>query len=316
MASFKLKSLLILVALLLLVCEARRKHESDSSSSSDSSDSSSSSSDSSSDSNKRCDRCPIRWVAYGDFCAGFTVGDVYTVIDAAFAEVDAGTLAITSLTSSISSTLNTKWDSAWNVFVLKNSNADYNAVFVGYAFRDHWLWNNNYHNHYTIVIWKDYNCATWATVDLSASAFSSGFNHLPSYAADYLNLNNLDLYHDPWTAGNYIIGTDGGLNFGTHDTYDNSAEDSSSSSSSSDSSDSLDCDRDDHECDNGRGRRYGNYQNLYGSAYSGVVFEGYSTEFYGTFCTIHDPTNVGVYAYGETTDKSGGLYSYFVLQTR
>jgi hypothetical protein len=158
-------------------------------------------------------------VAYGDFCAGFSLGDVYGVIDEAFRHADSGLISYSQITSTISTTLNTKWDSAWNVFVLKNSNREYNAVFVGYAFRDHWLWNNDYHNHYTVVVWKDYNCATWTTVNLSPSSFSNGFNNLPSYAAGYLNLDNLELFHDPWGAANYMIGTDGGLNFGTHDTF-------------------------------------------------------------------------------------------------
>jgi hypothetical protein len=132
-------------------------------------------------------------------------------------------------------------------------------------------------------------------------------------------LHNVVFYHDPWGAANYIVGTDGGLNFGTHDTYENNGNsDSSSSSSSSESSESeILCIRDPyHICDNGRGRQYGNYQNLYGSAFSGVVFEGHSTEFYGKFYTVSDPSSIGIFAYGITTDKDGNQYSYLVEQTR
>jgi hypothetical protein len=46
------------------------------------------------------------------------------------------------------------------------------------------------------------------------------------------------------------------------------------------------------------------------------VFEGHSTEFYGTFRTISDPSGEGIYAYGITTDKDGNSYSYLVEQTR
>lgn len=117
--------------------------------------------------------------------------DVYAVIDGQFREADSGIIPYTQISSRISNALNNKWESAWNVFVFKNSNREYNAVFVGYAFRDHWLWNNDYHNHYTIIVWKDYNCGTWVNVNLSPSNFNNGFNKLPSYANEYLNLNNI-----------------------------------------------------------------------------------------------------------------------------
>lgn len=192
------------------------------------------------------------------------------------------------------------------MFIFKNANLQYNGVFVGYAYRDHWIWNNNYHNGYSIILWKDYNGATPVSISVTEAQFSAGYNALPSYAAEYLNLDNVVFYNDPWGAGNYIIGTDGGLNFGTHDTYDN--DDSSDDSSSDDSSDEEEilCIRDPyHICDNGRGRRYGNYQNLYGSAFSGVVFQAHSKEFYAKFYTVSSPSNTGVYAYGITTDQDG-----------
>jgi hypothetical protein len=52
------------------------------------------------------------------------------------------------------------------------------TVLYGYAYNDHWYWYNGYKSsgnmYYAIVIWKDYNCQGWKTIDEYAnSAFSS-----------------------------------------------------------------------------------------------------------------------------------------------
>ena len=64
----------------------------------------------------------------------------------------------------ISTALNTLWDPAWNVFIVK-SEICYNTILYGYAFREHWMWINGItlDTTYwlTYIIWKDYNCHNW-----------------------------------------------------------------------------------------------------------------------------------------------------------
>jgi hypothetical protein len=66
-----------------------------------------------------------------------------------------------------STALNLKWDPAWNVAVtVGNSLKD--SVLYGYAYNDHWYWYNGYQSgrlYYAIIIWKDYNCDGWQTID-------------------------------------------------------------------------------------------------------------------------------------------------------
>jgi hypothetical protein len=70
----------------------------------------------------------------------------------------------------LSEGLNGKWDLAWNVFAVKLMDPTFDAVLVGYAFNDQWMWHSGYSyngNFYAFVIWKDYNCKTWNTFSLS-----------------------------------------------------------------------------------------------------------------------------------------------------
>jgi hypothetical protein len=44
------------------------------------------------------------------------------------------------------------------------------SVLYGYAYNDHWYWYNGLKigtHYYAIIIWKDYNCDGWKTVDAS-----------------------------------------------------------------------------------------------------------------------------------------------------
>lgn len=104
-----------------------------------------------------------------------------------------------------------EWQGAWNVFVIKNSNPKYDTVCMGYAFNDHWLWNNNYYKGYSIILWKDYSCGSRVNVNLTPSSFNQGFDRLPEGASKYLNLNHGPYVDDPWAAANDIIGTNVGL---------------------------------------------------------------------------------------------------------
>jgi hypothetical protein len=144
---------------------------------------------------------------------------------------------------------------------------------MGYAFNDHWLWNNNYYKGYSIVLWKDYNCGNRVNVNLNPSTFNQGFDRLPQEASKYLNLNRGPYVDDPWAAANDIIGANAGL---------------------------------DAEVD----------PKLAEMAFSGVLLEGIASEFYGTFCTISDAKDIGVYAYNSDLDSANYRYSYLVFQTR
>jgi hypothetical protein len=66
-----------------------------------------------------------------------------------------------------STALNSKWDPAWNVAVTLGNTA-MDSVLYGYAYNDHWYWYNGYQSgsfYYAIIIWKDYNCEGWQTID-------------------------------------------------------------------------------------------------------------------------------------------------------
>ena len=66
------------------------------------------------------------------------------------------------------------WHPAWNVVTLTSISSS-DAVLYGYAFRDHWMWYNNYPNGEYIlgfVIWKDYNCDRWLSLGDSSYQYS------------------------------------------------------------------------------------------------------------------------------------------------
>jgi hypothetical protein len=77
----------------------------------------------------------------------------------------------TDLAKYISDSLNSAYDPAWNVFVFELvGDPTVDAIVVAYAFRDHWMWYNGYNyigRTFSFVIWKDYSCVTWNTVDNS-----------------------------------------------------------------------------------------------------------------------------------------------------
>jgi hypothetical protein len=77
---------------------------------------------------------------------------------------------LANFSSAFSTELNRLWDPAWNVVVVyisDGTNSD--SVVFGYAFRDHWMWYNGYPTndgyYVSFIIWKDYNCITWGTIN-------------------------------------------------------------------------------------------------------------------------------------------------------
>ena len=54
---------------------------------------------------------------------------------------------------------NARWDEYWYAGVIWLADARTDGLVVGYAFRNHWYWHNNYGpNMQTFIFWKDYNC--------------------------------------------------------------------------------------------------------------------------------------------------------------
>lgn len=82
----------------------------------------------------------------------------------------AGAATLIPYCTLLSEALNKKWDPAWNVFVVKLMDPTHDAVVVGYAYNNHWMWQSGYTyngNSYSFIIWKDYNCKTWNTFSMS-----------------------------------------------------------------------------------------------------------------------------------------------------
>jgi hypothetical protein len=106
----------------------------------------------------------------------------------------------------ISDTLNTAWDPAWNVFVFELvGDPTVDAVVVGYAFRDHWMWFNGYSYQgrtFSFIIWKDYNCVTWFSVGDSAINGSPSTDQIDMIVLMAITaLNTASLFDDIWGFG-------------------------------------------------------------------------------------------------------------------
>jgi hypothetical protein len=112
----------------------------------------------------------------------------------------------TDLAKYISDTLNTAWDPAWNVFVFELvGDPTTDAVVVGYAFRDHWMWFNGYSYQgrtFSFIIWKDYNCIAWISVGDSAINGNPGSSLIDTFVSDTLSSMTVNSpYDDIWGLG-------------------------------------------------------------------------------------------------------------------
>jgi hypothetical protein len=112
----------------------------------------------------------------------------------------------TDLAKFISDNLNNAWDPAWNVFVFELvGDTTVDAIVVGYAFRDHWMWFNGYSylgRTFSFIIWKDYNCMVWKTAVNSDVNGNLGMSLFDSNVNDALNsLDVMAPYDDIWTFG-------------------------------------------------------------------------------------------------------------------
>ena len=78
----------------------------------------------------------------------------------------ADNLDYTSIHRNLSARCNARWDRFWYVGVFWLVDPSTDGVVVGYAFRGHWFWRNNYGpNKQTFIVWKDYNCGTPGGMD-------------------------------------------------------------------------------------------------------------------------------------------------------
>jgi len=78
----------------------------------------------------------------------------------------------------LSATLNNTWDPAWSVAItLLDQTRNGDLIVDGYAFRNHWYWQNDRDvTGYSFVLWKDYNCYTWRTLDWTQNDFRLTYN--------------------------------------------------------------------------------------------------------------------------------------------
>jgi hypothetical protein len=117
---------------------------------------------------------------------------------------------LSAFAKNISDTLNSAWDPAWNVFAFQLvGDSTLDAVVVGYAFRDHWMWFNGYTYQtrtFSFIIWKDYNCVTWISADNTVVQGSIGFSQFDAMFQGFLNnFTPVAPYDDIWTLGESII---------------------------------------------------------------------------------------------------------------
>lgn len=91
-------------------------------------------------------------------------------------------------TSALSTELNTLWAPAWNVIIAYHhdgSNSD--VVLCGYAFNEQWFWMNGVlttmdNKYVSFVIWKDYNCIGWRSIEINYDRLTSTFTQGASNA--------------------------------------------------------------------------------------------------------------------------------------
>lgn len=104
------------------------------------------------------------WQSYGNFTSD-NITFIKTTLDNGLSRVATSSLSEYLLPTVISDALNTAWSQAWNVVVVGTADPLNDVVLYGYAFRSHWIWLNNYGTtKRSYVIWKDYNCQSWADI--------------------------------------------------------------------------------------------------------------------------------------------------------
>ena len=114
----------------------------------------------------------------------------------------------------LSDYLNLQWNEAWNVVVAYiNDGTNFDTVFYGYAFRDHWLWYNgiqtNDFTYLTFIIWKDYNCAQWYSINsnLFVTSFPSSYADSNNIQSAMRSLRDSLVRDEVWKAAQAYVNT-------------------------------------------------------------------------------------------------------------
>lgn len=63
------------------------------------------------------------------------------------------------ISTAVAAIMNPTWYVAY-IYKPSEADQDFNSVCYGYAFRNRWIWTNNLTPGVTVILWKDYNCAT------------------------------------------------------------------------------------------------------------------------------------------------------------
>lgn len=152
----------------------------------------------------------LNWQAAGNMSASnMTIIQGYINANFSMGEENLNTLP--GRVGPFSDYLNGLWAPAWNVVIIYNgkSNEKFDAILYGYAFRDHWMWINglsllSFSNpsstityYGTILIWKDYNCKGWLTLNV-LSDNQGTFTSNPNTAINDFMSNYAPIYGEIW----------------------------------------------------------------------------------------------------------------------
>jgi hypothetical protein len=116
----------------------------------------------------------LNWMAGGNF----TQSD-FDILRAKIDAYDRATpvASLAASAASLSDELGNLWAPAWNVAIVSfGDGQNYDAVLYGYAFNGHWFWQNGIQKslsfYISFIIWKDYNCVRWITLDSNQLGYS------------------------------------------------------------------------------------------------------------------------------------------------
>lgn len=87
---------------------------------------------------------------------------------------NSGNTQLIDFATGLSDHLNAQWSVAWNVVVVYAFDGNWDTVIYGYA---HWMWYNGIKmddDYYvSLIIWKDYNCLGWFSINGNDNLLSS-----------------------------------------------------------------------------------------------------------------------------------------------
>lgn len=178
--------------------------------------------------------CGLDWQGTGNFTtSNKTI--IFSYIDAHFdlswqkdtiCTQSGSDTTLVDFATNFSNYLNGLWDPAWNVVVVYNSQTNSDAIVYGFSFWLHWLWINgkkmNDGNYVSIILWKDYNCIQWYTINANKdyngvySTYDRGINDLfhnfiynnrPSFSHDDMWSSSINFLKG-MTASSAAFGTD------------------------------------------------------------------------------------------------------------